>query len=163
MRPNYADGYADESDATDITKKPITRFKWREQYDEEADRIERERTDIKCEDESLTQQQFKDDADLNKVVKRYGITDGSLIPMAADPRYYGDFTESPETLGEAIERVNTATERFNQLPAEVRKKFDNNPAKLYEFVTDTKNAEEAVKLGLLKTNKTPEEPPPAGT
>jgi hypothetical protein len=44
---------------------------------------------------------------------------------------------------------------FEDLPAEVRFKFDNKPAELLKFMSDPANADEAIDLGLFK----PSEPP----
>lgn len=137
---------------------PRTRFTYRHQYDDAADAIERANTDIYNEEESKTQQHHKDEVDLNVIVARYGITDGAIPPAATDPRYFGDFSDAP-TFREALDRTHTAKERFAMLPANIRERFNHSPLKLWEFVSNPDNAEEAVRLGLLK--KTPEAAAPA--
>ena len=37
---------------------------------------------------------------------------------------------------------------FEELPATIRKKFENDPAKFLDFVNDERNADEMVELGL---------------
>lgn len=137
-------------------------FQWRHAYDPVADAREGAAAATSCEDESLTQQQFAEDADINVLVKRFGLEKVTLPVEAIDPRYYGDFTDVPD-LRTALDRVNEATNRFMDLPAQLRSKFDNNPAKLWHFVNDPDNGPEAVRLGLLKplqdeTRPTPAEP-----
>jgi len=134
-----------------------SRFKWRCAYDgtEEAEGLAAGTT---CEDESLTQQSFRDDADLNVLVRRFGIDKIPVPPMAQDPAYFGDFSNVPD-LRTALDLVNDATNRFMELPPQLRAKFDNSPAKLWHFVNDPDNASEAVRLGLLATVQ-PETPPP---
>lgn len=127
----------------------MSRFEWRHQYDEDRDEYERLGTDIVCEDESLTQQQFKADADINVLVRRFGITDGAIPPAVVDPAYFGDFSDEVD-FRTALDRTRDAIERFEALPAELRNRFGNDPVALYSFVSDEKNAEEAVSLGLLK-------------
>lgn len=136
-----------------------TRFEYRHQYDDERDEAERYMTDIECQDPSLTQQQFTEDADLNVIAKRFGINDGSILPQATDPRHFGDFTETFD-LRTALDRTNEAIEKFRRLPAKLRERFNNNPGKLYDWVSDPDNAEEAVHLGLLAKAPKPETPPP---
>lgn len=151
------------------TTTPKTRFEYRHQYDDRADALERAATDIDFTgEESLTQQQFAEDADLNKVLARWGITDGSALPPAAiDPSYYGDFSSTID-YRQALDRIRDAKEKFEQLPAKLRKRFNNNPADLWEFVDNPDNVDEAIELGLLhrsiveppiKTAPTPATPP----
>lgn len=136
--------------------KPVTAIQWRHQNDRAADAEERERTTIYCNDESLTQQQFAKDADLNEIVRRFGITDGAIPPQAIDPAYFGDFSDVPD-FRTALETTRAAIDNFNNLPAELRKRFGNDPVELHNFVHDEANEEEAIKLGLLK--KLPPEVP----
>lgn len=140
----------------------MPRPNWRTQYDPTRDAQEGNAAAIECKDPSLTQQQFANDADINILVKRFGISDGAIPPAVMDPQYYGDFSDVPDFRG-ALEATRTAQERFDQLPADIRNRFYNDPVKLWDFVNDQSNAEEAVKLGLLhrKTLPTPEAPPAA--
>lgn len=136
-----------------------TRFDWRHQYDEERDIIEGQYAAIAIFEETLTIQD--PDSDLNVLVERFGIKDGSIIPASlgvTDPRYYGDFTDMPD-LKEALDRVRLAEELFMTLPAKLRTRFDNSPWKLNDFITNTDNIEEGIKLGLLKKVVDTEKPP----
>lgn len=126
-------------------------MKWRTQYDYDADAKEREATDILCEDETMTVQGAPD-ADINALVARFGITDGSQLPTQLGypigPEYYGDFSDVPD-LRQALENAKLTEELFMTLPAQVRARFENNAFNLWSFVNDPANAEEAVTLGLL--------------
>lgn len=126
-----------------------TRHIWRHQYDEVADLLVREATAISFADPSLTQQHFARDADLNTIIKRYGITDGAIPPAALDPKYFGDFTDEAD-FRDHLERIRNAENRFNALPANIRGMFDNDMIFMHDWVTAPENAEEAVKLGLLQ-------------
>lgn len=123
------------------------RFEFRQQYDDERDAYERELTDVDTGSESPVQQQFTEDADINVLVRRYGINDG-VPPMAMDPRFYGDLGEVPD-LGTALRLVRDAQEKFMALPVALRNRFQNDAAQLWNFVNDPRNADEAVALGLL--------------
>lgn len=104
-------------------------------------------SDLECKDESLAQQQFKDDVDINVLLERFKIT--GQMPQGVVMPTYGDFTGVSDyrTAQEAIRR---ARDSFMQLPAELRAKFDNDPQKLLEFVSDEKNRDKAVELGLVQ-------------
>lgn len=128
---------------------PVPRFSWRHQYDYARDREEGDLAITIIDDPSLTQQHFADDANLNTIMKRYGVTDGAIPPAAMDPRFFGDFTDAVD-FREALDRVRAATEHFNALPADLRAQFNNDPVLLHDWVSSPDNWEEAVKLGLLR-------------
>jgi len=137
---------------------PTTRFSWRHQYDEGADKVNRVATDVENDEPTKTQQQFKDEVDLNVMMKRMGVTGKDMPAAPQDPRFYGDFTSTFD-FRDSLDKTREAADRFNALPAEIRRKFDNNPLYLHDWIMDTTNHEQAVELGLLK-KRTPEPPPP---
>ncbi|AXH74242.1 MAG: internal scaffolding protein [Microviridae sp.] len=103
-------------------------------------------TGLMCMDKSRAQQNQKEEADINTIVKRFGLT--GQLPMAKRLPEYGDFTGIND-YHTALNEVRKAEQSFMQLPAELRKRFDNDPAEFLEFVMDDKNREEAEKLGLV--------------
>lgn len=133
------------------------RMQWREQWDDETDAQLRKASDLLCFDPSLTDTSKAKDADLNEVIRRYGITDGSITPMAADPRFYGDFSDATDFRG-VLDATRAAIETFGTLPAKIRERFRNDPAYLHDWVNDPQNQEEAIQLGLL-SKKAPYIPP----
>lgn len=126
--------------------KPL--FQYRHQYDLEADARAREETDITPTGESLTLQGPAEDADLNNVLKRFGIHDNAILPVTHDPRYYGNVDDTMD-LRTAIEAVHEAERTFALLPAKIRRRFGESPAQLHDFVMDPDNRQEAIELGLL--------------
>lgn len=140
-----------------------SRFNWRHQYDNARDLVEQLKTDIVNNDPSMTQQHFKEDADLNTIMRRFGVTDGAIPPAALDARFFGDFSNVPD-FREALDQTRQAVERFNLLPASIRNRFQNDPTLLFAWVSDPANTEEAIKIGLLKKIDPPPKPtftPPA--
>lgn len=127
------------------------RIKWRTQYDDVADAKEREATDISCPEDVQTSQDTSN-SDINQIVARFGIGDGSVLPTTLGypigPEYYGDFSEIPDLRG-ALDAQRNIQEIFAELPAKVRSRFKNDPYALWEFVNDPESTEEAVTLGLL--------------
>lgn len=134
-----------------------TRFKWRDQYDDEVDDRIRDETAINCQDPSLTQQSFTVDCDLNVIAKRYGLTDGSIPQMNISDVIH-DFTDVVD-FRTALDRINAAKEQFMLLPAHVRARFANNPQIMHDWVMAEENLEEARKLGFITKPPTVEVPP----
>lgn len=110
---------------------------------------------LECKDASKTQQNFKDDADINIIVKRMGL--GILPPMTTAPPMTGDFTEITDYRG-AIELVRQAGEAFSQLPAELRFKLNNDPGEFIHYAADPANRDEMRRLGLALPQPAPEAP-----
>lgn len=103
-----------------------------------------------------TQQQFKDRCDLNKIMKQAKRT-GELPAQRAARGYYMDHTVLPADYQRALDLVIDGEVAFNGLPSEVRARFENDPKKLLTFLSDKKNLDEAIKLGLAQA---PVEQPP---
>ena len=137
-------------------------LKFRKQYCQPGrDQEEAAAARINTGPDTPVQQQFKADADINELVRRFGLLGKAPEPVT-DPRYYGDVSDVPD-LRTALDRIRDARDRFNALPARVRSRFQNDPAELFAFLDDASNREEAVKLGLLKAPVAPPEPEPAPT
>lgn len=100
---------------------------------------------------SMTKQAFKGECDINKIVAKATLT-GFVENVNAVPSMYADVTEIPD-YQDALNIVNYASRRFQALPAEIRKKFENDPRQLLDFMGDSKNRQEAETLGLLPKPK----------
>lgn len=94
---------------------------------------------------SLTQQCFGYDTDINNIVK--GCVSQEFISRGV-PNWNGVF--KPGQFEESMQLVAKAKSMFEELPSNIRKRFDNNPEKLIAFVSDDKNYEEGLKLGLFE-------------
>lgn len=95
---------------------------------------------------SLTKQAFKDDADVNVIVERFARQ--GEFPVF-DP---ADFTWGDATgfdFRAALDVVNAAQAAFEQMPAKVRNRFENDPRQFVDFCSDPANKEELDRLGLL--------------
>jgi len=109
---------------------------------------------LHCEDATLTQQHFKDETDINNILRQFNIT--GLLPEAPLSPRYGDFTGIGD-YHTALNQVIAAEDEFMSLPATLRARFENDPAQLIEFLDKPENLDEAISLGLV--NKTPVEMP----
>jgi len=92
--------------------------------------LDRVRVVVDTGDESLVQQQFKDEVDVNTIVRRFGFN----ITPEYYPGVYGDFTGIVDFESASL-AVARAEEGFMQLPAEARAKFDNSPQAFLEYAS----------------------------
>lgn len=102
---------------------------------------------LACEEPSLAQQHFKDECDINTILERFNIT--GLLPQSPLSPRYGDFSGIGD-YHTALNRVIAAQDEFEALPAQIRARFDNDPAKLIEFLQNENNRSEAEELGLVE-------------
>lgn len=102
---------------------------------------------IDCPEPTLAQQQFKDEADINVILERFGRT-GELIAPVRVPQY-GDFSQVND-FHTAMNAVRAAQEGFDAMPASIRARFNNDAGRFVDFVMDDSNRDEAIKLGLIE-------------
>lgn len=108
-----------------------------------------------CKDESLTLQSHAEDADINNIVRRFGVT--GEVPITTRMPTYMDASEGWD-FRRALETVMQAEEAFMQVPAEVRARFRNDPAAFADFVENPANLDELRKLGLAAIVPEPAKP-----
>lgn len=101
-------------------------------------------------DDTLTVQSMAEEADINTIVRRFGVTGQVSVPdrLPSYEDYDGvfDFQSAQQALIDA-------NRSFMELPARVRSRFDNDPQQLLMFVStlgsDDALMAEAVELGLV--------------
>lgn len=101
---------------------------------------------VACEEPSLAQQHFKDECDINNILRQFNIT--GLLPEAPLSPRYGDFTGIVD-YHSALNAVIAAEDGFMALPADLRARFQNDPENLISFLDNPNNKDEAIKLGLI--------------
>lgn len=82
---------------------------------------------------SMTVQSQAEDADINVIMERFGIT--GLAPQVPIPPSYGDF-DGVSDYRTALHVMQEARDSFEMLPAKLRNRFENDPAKFLDFVYD---------------------------
>lgn len=105
---------------------------------------------------SRAQQHFKDECDINNIIARF--TKTGVLPQIATNFDFGDASEVP-SYQEAMNFIIDAQDRFMELPAKVRKEFENDPGQFLSFVDsldDPENYARAVALGLAEPKNQPE-------
>ena len=114
---------------------------------------ERERVAIECKG-GLTEQNHRDACDVHHIVRRYDQT-GLIQHVNTAVAQYGDFTEVNE-YQESLNTVIRAQDAFDQLPAKIRAKFNNDPGEFFEFATNPDNLQEMIDLGLAEKMAEPQ-------
>lgn len=102
---------------------------------------------ITFDEPSMAQQHFKDECDVNNILRKYEST-GLITHVANGTPSYGDFSSVLE-FQQAQNILIEAQDAFEALPASLRKRFDNDPAVMLEFIENPDNREEAENLGLV--------------
>lgn len=100
---------------------------------------------LACKDPSRAVQSQKDEADINTIVRNFGVT--GKLPVSVRVPMYGDF-DTVSDYREAIEAVRAAEESFLAMPSELRDRLGNDPQRFLEWCADKGNLEEMRKLGL---------------
>ena len=101
------------------------------------------------EDEHLTKQEFKKECDINHIVKSAMRNGQNLLqPVKINPEIGVDLSNIPN-YAEALNQVLLAQDAFESLDPAVRRRFNDDPAALVEFVKDPKNKKEGQALGLF--------------
>jgi len=115
-------------------------------------------------DKSLTQQNAAEEADINNIVRRFGLT--GVLPNVTMPPTQQDFAEVFD-FQSAMNTLVAAKESFAKMPPEVRSQFANNPAGFVAYVdaaVEAGDLEQLRKWGLaVPAAPEPQTPPvPAG-
>lgn len=119
----------------------------------------RKRTAIDASRPVLTEQQHKNSCDINHIVAQYNKT--GVMPEGTRIPQYIDNTSIP-SLEEAFSVVKQAQEAFLDLPANIRRLMDNDPAKMEQFLSDKDNTDILVKYGVLEIKTPPVKEPTLG-
>lgn len=96
------------------------------------------------------QQQFKDDCDINSIMRRFQKT-GAFDHVSAYQPEYGIAT--PLDLHTAMNIVTRAQQMFDALPSGLRRKFNGDARELLEFVQNPDNEAAAEELGLALSDR----------
>lgn len=100
---------------------------------------------LHCKDPSLTVQSQAEEADINTIVRNFGVT--GLLPQNVRVPTFDDFS-GIDDYRTAIETIREAEKSFLAMPSDVRRRFDDDPQKFVEYCSDSRNLEEMRKLGL---------------
>jgi len=105
-------------------------------------------------EEIRVEQSHKDEVNINNIVKRAGGMELIAKVNALKDWKFDDVTSND--FQENMNAIIKARDTFADVPSEIRKKFDNDPAKFMDFVRNPENIQAMIDLGL---SKAPEEVP----
>jgi len=108
---------------------------------------------------SRCKKSFQSECDINRIVARARKTGYLIDPAIISDRQAVFMDCSKVDFMDMLNRVNVAQRAFDALPSDVRSKFDNDVAKLLDFVADPANEAVAIDLGLLPKKVVPVEEP----
>ena len=97
---------------------------------------------------TMTQQQFKDECDINNILRKHGHDPVAFSALTRQGGMYADFSNITE-YREMLDAVIYADQAFSALPAHLRARFGNDPSQLLDFIQDKNNYDEGVTLGLV--------------
>jgi phage internal scaffolding protein len=112
-----------------------------------------ERVGFETEGESLTQQHFSQEHEINNIIAYHDRT-GIIKNVQQGVAQYGDYSEVNE-YRESLDMIREADENFMKLPSNIRRRFNNNAGDFFEFATNPENQEQMIEMGLA--NRKPEE------
>lgn len=102
---------------------------------------------------SKTLQSPSAETDINNIMKKYEKT-GLISHLATHEGKYGNFLPAVE-YHEAANSLILANDMFMSLPARIRTRFENSPAKFLDFAQDPENVDELITMGLAKREREP--------
>lgn len=107
----------------------------------------------------MTQQHFKEECDIDRILKKYSETGFLVDPLAQRrPAQWGDFSSVADYQA-AMNKLVSVQESFDALPSRLRDRFKNDPMQMLAFLEDPNNRKEAEELGLVQP--APSTPPQA--
>lgn len=95
-----------------------------------------------------TKQSFSEESNINIIMARYE-RDEIATHLNQFNGSYGNFIGAPD-YHTAMNQIRAAGEMFQDIPAGVRAKFNNDPAQFLEFVQDPENIEAMIEMGLAR-------------
>lgn len=95
----------------------------------------------------VTKQEFKDECDINILMSRYESTGQMPVINERAPQYLDATGYDYQTAMNFVAGANTL---FNEMPASIRNRFENDPAQFLDFCSQEKNRPEMQEMGLLK-------------
>lgn len=103
--------------------------------------------------ESMTQEHFREETEILNIIRRHD-RNGVIDHINKGTAIYGDFSEITD-YRDMIHKLREADSAFAQVPSDIRKRFENDPAKFFNFVTDQNNHAQLKQMGLVMTKPEP--------
>ena len=101
--------------------------------------------------ESCTQQHFKDECDVNRIIERYQAT-GVLEHVRNNEARYGQ-APSGDDFQKMVEQIAEARSLFEELPSKARQHFNHNPVEFLDYIQGDPDLDILDKLDLTDRTK----------
>lgn len=99
------------------------------------------------EGESRTQQSHRQMTNINTIVSK--ALKGQTVPITSENALYGDFTQFTD-FQDAQNKIIEAREAFMNLPSQVRKACNNDPAVAVDYINNPDNKDFLIQNGVLE-------------
>ena len=109
--------------------------------------------------ESLTQEQFAEESEINNIIRSHD-RNGVIEHINRGNAIYGDFSGITD-FSEALDQIREAQNEFQQIPSEIREKFQNDAGQFFKFASNPDNIQELREMGLANPEQSeamPSEP-----
>lgn len=122
--------------------------------------VKHERVTLDCSNmPSMTKQEFKDECDINTILKQFTLT-GMIDHINNSPAQWLDLPDVSDYQA-SLAVVADAAAAFEALPSKVRDEFGNDPAAFLAAFGDPSKADRLRELGLLNPLPAPSPAPAA--
>lgn len=109
---------------------------------------------LTCTKPSLTSQEFKEECNINVLLKKYavqakllGMPLSEVIPQPTAENF-GDFT-NVEDFQQSMNRISQVKGLFDSLPSDIRQRCGNDPANFLRMCQDSNNFKEFAERGIF--------------
>lgn len=103
---------------------------------------------IEFKEPTMTQQHFRDECDINKIVERAIRTGDTTVFTSAQRAEFYDASVITDYV-DAMALIDDVNDDFNSLPSTIRSMFGNNVKQYVEWMSNPANWNKARELGLL--------------
>jgi phage internal scaffolding protein len=98
--------------------------------------------------EKRTKEAFAEESNINNIVDKY-LKTGIMTHVSQYKENYGEATS--QDFKAAMDLVTRTQQMFDDLPSELRNKFNGNPSDFLDYVQNPNNKDEITRLGLTTT------------
>ncbi|AXL14585.1 internal scaffolding protein [Microviridae sp.] len=95
---------------------------------------------------SLTEQHHGETVKIHNIIKQHQTT-GFVSHVASRPPQYADMVTAPDFY-QAQCIIANASSMFEEIPAQIRKSFDNDPGQFLDFISNPENKQQMDELGI---------------
>lgn len=109
--------------------------------------MEVEKRGITFTEPTRTKQDYKEECDINTIMRKYEAT-GIVSHVSAMQPFYADVLEYGD-LQDAYAIMDKAQQAFDALPASLRQELDNDPRNLVGYISNPANKEKCIEYGIF--------------